>query len=88
MTRPDGTSPCYDDARFTTTRPADVRAALDICGTCTARICRPVLAAIVRDVTARGQLEGVWDGRYYSQETNRRHAREWSQTAKESSRAS
>lgn len=68
-------SPCYDDRRFTSIKPEDVREALAICGGCTFRACVPVLRQIRESVTDRGQLEGVWDGRYYSPGTTAARAR-------------
>lgn len=66
-------SPCYGDPRFTTTRSAEVAEALAICKTCTDRACRPILADIRRhDRTMWTELEGVWDGRYYSPATTGR----------------
>jgi hypothetical protein len=62
-------SPCYDDLRFITHEPAAQREAIAICKSCTDRVCRPVLRDILSSPTARSVLEGVWDGKGYSQNT-------------------
>lgn len=63
-------SPCYGDARFTSTDPADVKAAKAICRGCVDRACVPVLLELRADITHWRNLEGVWDGRYYSPNTS------------------
>lgn len=62
-------SPCYDDVRFISKDPGLAAEAVEICGGCEFRACVPVLAEILADPTARQFVEGVWDGRYYSQNT-------------------
>jgi len=60
---------CYGDPRFTTHEPAAQREAIAICKSCADRVCRPVLRDILASPTARSVLEGVWDGKGYSQNT-------------------
>jgi hypothetical protein len=59
-------SPCYDDLRFISTNPNDVAAALAICGTCTDRACKPILADLLSTPTGAAYIEGTWDGQFYS----------------------
>lgn len=67
-------SACYDDTRFISTNRADIKAAIAICGTCTFRQCRPVLAQIRQSPTDSQFVEGVWDGSYHSANTTGRKA--------------
>lgn len=61
------------DPRWTSNKRADIAYAVAACQTCTARICQPILAEMLTDITMRGNIEGVWDGVYRSPRTTGRH---------------
>lgn len=71
--------PCYGDPRFTVTDRRAISEAISLCATCDLRICRPILAELLADPTAASQIEGVWDGHYYSAHTTGRDA--WKKSA-------
>lgn len=67
-------SPCYDDLRFISKDPGLAAEAVEICGGCEFRACVPVLRQIMRSPTSRSTLEGVWDGKHYTENTTGRRA--------------
>lgn len=62
-------SACYGDLRFTSNKPRDIAEAIAICGTCTFRPCVDLLVEARDDATIWSELEGVYDGAYYSPST-------------------